>query len=330
MSPLSTKTRPLPPVKKTFKKALDFFNPLPGDSPCWGLALGRKALWAVRRLEKEGSPWVEKCQRIPLDSPLFTGSPSPESVGALTKALNGLDHPKKGSYQTFQVALPDPLTRFEVFELEKVPAAGKPLREFLAWRFHQGREGEALVFTHQVFGQAEGKNLLLCLAVEEEWMKVLNESLSQSGLRVSFIDSALSYRFNFYHDLFAQNTGGGALVTLEPDYWSLGIWDETPRLRYGRSKWWNKEIKNPGDIPFKEILLEVERTLRSYVYSAKGRNVPTLFLLAPPPWREPLLKIFREGTGGNCSALNLSGLIPGLLAVPPVLSPTALAAAVKR
>jgi len=326
----STNPRFLPPAKALYKKIVNFFRPLPGDVPCWGLSLGRQALWAARRLEMESAAHVDECFQIPLDAPLFAGAPSPETGSALTQALKVLAEKKKGSFQTLQVALPDPMARFEVFEVEKVPAPGNPLQEFLAWRFHQGGEDEKLVFAHQILGKEEGKNLLLGLAFEQRWMSLLKECLSGAGLRPSRIDTALNYRFNFYHDLFARETGGGALVTLEPDYWSLGIWDEGLRLRYVRAKWWDKEVKKIGDLPLQKVALEVERTLRSYVYSAPGRSVQTVFLLAPPLRSDPLWKIFRRGTGENCEVLDLKGLTPGRTAVPPGLSPTALAAAVKR
>jgi len=283
---------------------IDSFWPRPGDRPCLGLALGRRRLEAARVRWEGGAAQVEWNETVPLDRELFTAPPSLDLANYLAGRLAPVLAKERDRYLILQVALPDPAMRAEVFELAEAPQGAKALREFLAWRLKSGPE-PGLEVTGQFMGKAQGKELLLGTAFDGRWIAVIREALRVHGLQASLIDGAFSRRFNFFHDTFAARGGGGALVALERDYWSLVVWDEALRPRLVRAKWW---APGPGEAsPAEAAALEVERTIRSYVYSGKGRGVNTLFLNAPGDWMPALSEAFRRRAAGACVALDPGG-----------------------
>jgi hypothetical protein len=325
------------PQNPMLNKALRYFWPRSGESPCIGVALGRQALWTVQTSplpEKSGDRrQVDWSERIPLESSLFEGEPGEETVPQLARALTPIFEKTKGTYTTFQAALPDPLVKFEVFDLEKVPDQGKAMDEFLAWRFNQGKEESPVPssFTHQLLGVEGGKSLLLGMALEQKWLRAVEQAFEKAGLPLSVTDMALGHRFNFFHDSLREKGGSGALLSFEPEYWSLALWDKEARPRFARSKWWKGEVAKWGDIPLSATVLEAERTIRSYVYSGKDRSVEKISVLAPEEWLDEILKALRERTEGDVEGLPLDG---GLLQMPAGglqgAVPSAIAAAVGR
>ena len=289
---------------------LETLLPQSGETPCLGLQVGRENFWVSRT----DSQKVEWCEKHPLPQAAFSGSPSSNFSADFAQALAPFFGKKE--YETFQVALSDPAVRLEVFEVEKVPASQKDLDEFLNWRFNQGKEGEKqpLAFTTQVLGQEGGKTLLLAMALDARWKDCLNQAFRLAGARPSVVDMAFSHRFNFFHDRLKAKGGSGALLTLEPEFWSLAVWDKELRPRFVRSKWWDKEGKSLKDIPLSETVLEVERNIRSYVHSGKDRSVESLAVCAPEDWLAGALKAVESRTGGDCEALSLGakGSVKGL------------------
>ncbi|HTC19426.1 MAG TPA: hypothetical protein VK859_01165 [bacterium] len=327
----------LAPKSPGLNKALNYFWPRSGESPCIGVALGRRALWAVQTSplpeKSDDRRQVDWSERIPLEFPLFEGEPSDQTMSQLARALAPLFDKARGTYSTFQVALPDPLVKFEVFELEKVPEAGKAMDEFLTWRFNQGKEESPvpLAFAHQLLGSEDGKSLVLGMALEQKWLQAVQRAFERALIPLSVTDMALGHRLHFFHDSLREKAGSGALLSFESEYWSLALWDKEDRPRFARSKWWKEEAGKLGDIPLAATVLEAERTIRSYVYSGKDRSVEKLYVLAPEEWLGGILKALRERTEGNGEGLSLDG---GILQMPAGgfrgTAPSAIAAAVGR
>src|SRR5581483_3452715 len=159
---------------------LGFFVPGKYDSSCVGLELGRGAFWAAYGGEKPGEVELDWSHRFPLDESDPEHGPK---AGALDSALDHLCEKLPASYYNLQVALPDPSVQFEVFELDKMPPPGRPLTEFLAWRFNQERDPAlpALAFTSQSLGQEDGKYHLLAAAMERNQLDLLEQSLGNKG-----------------------------------------------------------------------------------------------------------------------------------------------------
>lgn len=312
------------------RKTADFFRPLPEESPCLGIALGRDGLSAVETLETKGKIRVSSPGTFSIPVPLFTGTPSPEAVPALVSVLTPLLNNGKGAYRTLQVSLPDPAARWEVFELERIPAAGSPTEEFLDWRFKADVPGAAsLIFASQSLGEEKGKKLLLGVALDRAWFTVVRRALEEAGGRACVLDTAFRFRFNLFYETF-RSRGPGALVSLERDYWALSAWDGQTRPRYLRAKWWKRPYSNPADLPLEETVQETERTIRSYVHSGPDRSVENLFVAAPPAWLDEALRAFRDRTGGLAEGLPLTDLFRWEQQADRELTPSAAATAVRR
>lgn len=283
----------------------DFFIGRAQEVPCLGLEIGRESFWIARMNPKGEAARLEWCEKRLLPQTAFSGAPTGGFSSELAKALKPFFSSKE--YEVLQVALPDPAVRLEVFEVEKVPASQKDLREFLEWRFNQGKEGEKqpLAFTTQILGVEEGKTLLLSMAVDSRWLDSFNQAFLLAGIRPSTVDMAFSHRFNFFHGTFKEKGASGALLTLEPGFWSLGVWDKDLRPRFVRSKWWDKECSSLKDLPLQETILEVERNIRSYVHSGKNRSVEALYVAGPEDWLPGITKALAARTGGSCTALSL-------------------------
>lgn len=300
----------------------NFFKAGSTKVPCLGLALGRQSLWAsMTGFEKAGDA-PEWSGRFPLEG-VFSAQGSPLAAPVKMEEAAGAVRQKLGdSFFDLQVALPDAAVRLEVLSLDKLPPRGKALEDFLTWRFNGDRnpDAPALAFTTQALGEEDGKPLLMALAVERGWLSSLTAGLRAHGLYPSVVDMALAYRFNRLYSQI-QGKGAGALAAFEPDYWSLAVWDKETRPRFLRSKWWDTEKAKVKDLPLEETVLEMERTLRSYVYSGKNRDVESLFVTAPEDWLEPVRESLDKKSGGLCAALPLPG---------GAGSPSAAAVAVRR
>lgn len=262
------------------------------------MALGWEALWAARSSVHKGEVRFEWANQVALSSPLL----SEGAVESLALALKEVLEKSGNNYQALQLALPDPLVQFEVFEVDKVPFAGSPMTEFLEWRLTPtASKKEPLVFSSQPLGRDGDSELLLGMAVGKKWVDLIEAACQKAGIQAWALDTAFNYRFNFYQDQFEGKSG--AMILFEPDYWSLGIWDDQLRPRFIRSKWWENPVADLKEIPLNETLREMERTLRSYAYSGKPREVGKLFVAAPEPWLPHLKKNIQEWAGTPCVAL---------------------------
>jgi len=286
---------------------IDPFWPRPGDRPILGLAFARHSLDLLQSRWDQGTRSVEWSGSLPLEREFFIGTPPRDTAQYLAKSLAPFLEKNRGRYVALQVALPDPSVRAEVFELECVPKSEKVLREFLTWHFNppvDGVKGEGPVLASQVLGEEGGKVLLLGSAFDASWLKALKEAFRLNGVQASVIDAAFRHRFNLNHDVFGMSQGGGGLAAFERDYWNLVIWDSSLRPRLIRSKWWPAVREAWTDPPFEDAILEMERTIRAYVYSGGERSVGKLFLSAPVEWMPRLLDAFNLKTGGHCVALS--------------------------
>lgn len=319
--------------KKNPDRWFGFLKPLPNETACVGLAFSRKSVWAAQTIGAVGKSRMKWCEKITFENPLFHGLPTEETTSRLTMALKPILEKMKDSYVTLQIALPDPTAHWEVFELDKVPAEGKAVNEFLAWRFGQAQEKTVspLVFTSQLLGMEGNKHLFLGLGFDRNWLEAIQRAVGAADVRASVTDAAFHYRFNLFNEMLTLQKSGGALVTFEPDFWNLLLWDDHGRPRLVRSKWWNKPIYRWKDIPLDETILEVERTIRSHLSSRKNHSVENLFILAPQEWLDPIVEKIQKRTNGSCSGLSWNEMIQiDPKADQASIIPSALASAVRR
>ncbi len=313
----------------TLQKAVDFFRPLPEETYSFGVCLGRREISVMETLELADKVQVRYLETFPLPVPFWVGSPPPEALSALVSVLTPLFQENE-NYRTLQVSLPDPVAHWEVFELEKIPVNGTPLEKFLNWRLKSDTLDKAsLVLASQYLGEEKGKKLLLGVALDRAWLQLVSKAFEEAKARVSVLDLASRFRFNLLRDNLPPKVPG-ALVSLESDYWTLLIWDAQGRPRFQRSKWWRVQIREPKNLPLSEMVLETERTIRSYVHSGPDRSVESLLLVAPEEWKERAVQVFQKPTEGRITGLSFNKLFKVEGSFEPGISPSLLATAVRR
>lgn len=196
--------------------------------------------------------------------------PSPSALVAALREAVGDRAPRFGP---LHVSVPDAATRMNLFELDAVPASRAAQDSFV--EFRMGRESGPTRYRYvsQPLGRANsGKQLLLGLALEERWHLAIEGALKQAGLRAWSLNANGLRQFNLHHARICARSG--ALVTLEPDTWSLAIWDAGGLLRYSRAQW------RVDGLDAQEIAAEIERSIIGYVHGESGRTVDQIWVCA--------------------------------------------------
>lgn len=223
---------------------------------------------------------IQAIHSVPLVDTLFAGPPTPEVESALAAALSKVAASAAGKFIPCHVAVPDPAVRFTVFELDELPKSEKTRLDLIRWRFDKEHAGDnqALDCICQGLGQENGKHLLLGQAVDSAWLQCIKRSLRRAGLTPWSINTGACYRFNQFHDRFAKENHGAAMVALDADAWSVFIWDAGARPRMVRANW----RAGVGDATqsFETIALEAERSILSYVRSGKGGAVARVYAVS--------------------------------------------------
>jgi len=212
-------------------------------------------------------------------------------------------------YVPFQLALPDPLVDAVVLELEELPGSSKARSELVRWHLakHLHLDGQSLQITTQYLGQSGDRHLLLGLAVSADLLEAVNAAFAGAGLPPAVIDMAACYRHNYFAPQFEP--GSGALVCLEPDYWSVSLWDQSGRLRQVRSRWRDGALGNTGE--YRRVAAEVERTVMAYVHGAPERRIERLYAACSSGNADALCEALNERSRETCTALSLPSLPHG-------------------
>lgn len=223
---------------------------------------------------------IQAIHSVPLADTLFTGTPTLEVESALASAFSKVAANAAGKFIPCHVAVPDPAVRFTVFELDELPKSGKTRLDLIRWRFDKEHAGDtqALDCICQGLGQENGKHLLLGQAVDSAWLQCITRALRRAGLTPWSINMGACYRFNQFHDRFAKENHGAAMVALDADAWSVFIWDAGARPRLARASW--RAGADDATQSFETIALEAERSILSYVRSGKGGAVARVYAVS--------------------------------------------------
>lgn len=241
---------------------------------CMGIALGRDSLTVAHGRSHAGGMRVEWVQGVSADGAMLGGD-----YAALHEALCTLlaDVTQRigREYIPIQVALPDPVVDAMVLELEELPKSAKTREELVRWHLAKRLQldEQTLQVTFQTLGGDGGHQLLMGLGVAKGLLEAIDNAFKSVGIPVSVIDMGAGFRHNYF--LPRIDAGSGALVCLEPDYWTLSLWDDTGRLRHLRSRW--REIGVDARTEHRRLAAEVERTVMAYVHAGAGRHVERLY-----------------------------------------------------
>ncbi len=295
-----------------------------------GIAVGRREICAVHIEPRRAGARRYTIHSAQLSCELFGGSPTLEAESALASALANVAAPAKQRFVPCHVALPDPMMMFSVFALDALPKSEKLRRELVHWRLAKeySTGDAALDCAHQRLGEEQGKHLLLGQGVDKAWLQCIRQALRRAGVTPWSINMGASYRFNQFHDRFASDKHGAALIALDPDSWSVLIWDAAARPRLARARW--RVIADEEAEAYDVIALEAERSILSYVRAGKDNPVARVYVTGSASelagFTAALDRRLREG----CLPLALNGADPveGRKIEDHALAPLTLAAAV--
>lgn len=267
-----------------------------------GISLGRNGLCAARLGAAGNIDWARRAN-FPIT--LFNGAPTPEARKALTDAFAQLRKELGNSYAPIQISLPDPLVTVAVFELEALPKTNKARLALARWRFakelHLAEGGIECVC--QDLGEENGKRLLLGLAVDKAWLQCLQEACAQARLIAGVIDMEACHRFNYFYPALTAERKDGALICIEPEHWTLGMWDAQGRLRFVRSRWRERgdAFGTPAEIG--AIVAEIERSIRAYVRPGSARSIGRVYITGAAEDGRQLSLRLNERMSGQCTWL---------------------------
>lgn len=265
-----------------------------------GLSVGREHVSYVE-IAKTAQKWgVRHVGDAKINGRLFAGETS-ASAAALVPALTAAVGDRAPRFGPLHVSVPDAAVRVSLFELDAVPASRTAQDAFVEFRMSRESGATKYRYVSQPLGRAKsGKHFLLGLALEEKWYLAIETALQEAGLRAWSLNANGLRQFNLHHEQIRER--GGALVTLEPDTWSLLIWDAGGLLRYSRAQW------RVDELDAKEIAAEIERSILGYVHSENGRAVDQIWVCAGTGTAE-LTELLNARASTPCQILNTAGYL---------------------
>lgn len=251
-----------------------------GPKASVGIAMGRREVCVVHAMLGEKGAHIQTIETAPLPDAMFTGSPTPATESNLASVFAKVARTAKDKFIPCHVALPDPATAFAVFELDELPKSGKTRLDLVRWRFAKEYSVGSGTFdcVHQALGRDNGKHLLLGQGMDKAWLQCIKQALRGAGITPWSINPGACYRFNQFHDRFAGEKHGAAMIMLDPDSWAVFLWDAAARPRLARARWRTRTDKIAED--HDEIALEAERLILSYVRSGRKGAVTRVYAVS--------------------------------------------------
>ncbi len=299
-----------------------------GPKASIGIAIGRREICAVHAVPGKAGARRYTIHSAPLACELFGGPPTSAAESALASALTDVAAEAKGKFIPCHVALPDPTMIFSVLALDALPKSEKQRRELVRWRLaKEYTTGDAaLDGVYQALGAEQGKHLLLGQAMDQAWRQCIRQALRRAGVTPWSMNMGAGYRFNQFHDRLTSDKRGAALIALNPDSWSVLIWDAAARPRLARARW---RATADGTTAYEAIALEAERSILSYVRADQGNPVSSVYVTGGASELAGFIAALAQRLREGCLPLALHGADPadGRQIEGHALAPLALAAA---
>lgn len=250
-------------------------------------------------------PRVLRVDERSLPTPLFVGQPSSETTAALGEAIKALAPEAVRRYLPLHVSLPGAAVQMVVLTLDALPKAHAQRLDLVRWHFAQVAGSEqALVCDCEALGMDGDKHLLLGFAMDEAWHACIVDALSQAGMTGWSMNADIYRQYNRFYERVNEKREGGALVATTPDAWSLLLWDESGRVRYGGSQWRSGDADDGA-----EIAAETERRILASAASLQAVKVDHLHVAAnefgtglvdalDARLREPCIRLERDDVDG--------------------------------
>lgn len=278
---------------------------LQGKARSAGLMLGRNQLGFAIVDVTGTKPRVLRVAERNLPMPLFVGRPTSETTAALAEAIKELAPEAVRRYLPLHVSLPGAAVQVAVLPLDALPKAHAQRVDLVRWHFAQvSGSDQALVCDCEALGMDGDKHLLLGFAMDEAWHGCIVDALAQAGMTGWSMNADVYRQYNRFYSNLNEKREGGALVATTPDAWSLLLWDESGRVRYGGSQWRTGGVDDGA-----EIAAETERRILASAASIQAVKVDHLHVVAnevgaglvnalDARLREPCIRLERDDVKG--------------------------------
>lgn len=293
-----------------------------------GLGVSRTALSMLEARDENGKWTIKDARRLDFSTPLFSGAVREEHRQALVGALRRICADLGKRYAPVNVALPNPVSSFALFELDQLPAGRKAQAELGRWLMTKERfagKGD-VVCTAQPLGQHADKHLLFVQTMDAKWHSCVAEALREAGIVAWSMNSGATYAFNRFHDRMTAAPNGGAVITIDPESCAVLLWDATARVRVVRSRW-REATEHDHEREMNAITAEVERIILAYINGDTGREVRTVYVSGAPDDTTPLVSALNARLVDPCVCLPVSDMEVGSSLKPEQLGSFALALA---
>lgn len=249
---------------------------LQGKARSAGLMLGRNQLGFAIVDVTGTKPRVVRADECSLPMTLFAGQPTSDTTTALTEAIKELAPEATDRYLPLHVSVPGAAVQVAVLTLDALPKARAQRLDLVRWHFAQlSGSDQAQVCDCEALGVEGDKHLLLGFAMDEAWHGCIVDALTQAGITAWSLNADIYRQYNRFYSYLNKNCEGGALVATTPDAWSLLLWDECGRVRYGGSQWRTGELDDGA-----EIAAETERRILASAASLPAVTVDRLHVAA--------------------------------------------------
>lgn len=249
---------------------------LQGKARSAGLMLGRNQLGFAIVDVTGTKPRVLRVDERSLPMPLFVGQPTNETTAALAEAITALAPEAVHRYLPLHVSLPGAAVQVAVLTLDALPKVHAQRIELVRWHFAQvSGSDQALVFDCEALGMDGDKHLLLGFAMDEAWYGCIVDALTQADVTAWSLNADIYRQYNRFYQRLNEQREGGALVATTPDAWSLLLWDESGRVRYGGSQW-----RTGGVDDGSEVAAETARRILASAASLPAVKVDHLHVAA--------------------------------------------------
>lgn len=286
--------------------------------PRIGIALGASTI-AAAEVRHGGDAWGVRWARhgsLPLS--LFVGEPDARCEEALAAALAQLAPEAARSAGPVHVALPDAAAHTAVFELAELPDGVGARLDLVRGLFERDRHlnAESLACCGQALGTDDGRELLYASAVRQCWIDCVQRALDRAGIVPWVLDTSATYAFNRASAAWtsAEGTASGALVMVDPQFWTLLVWDHAGRPRLVKSRWWAGTPDGPAR-GADAVAGEVQRLIQAYVRGEERRALRQLHVRGESaPARDVAAAL---GVRGGCAVARVDTLAGLAFAEPP-------------
>ena len=246
-----------------------------GSAHSAGLMIGRTHVSFVSTMRNGTGRRIIRADERLLETPLFVGQPTNAIKDELAAMLRELAPEAVDRYMPLHLSLPGAAVQVAAFCLDALPKTHAERLDLARWHFMQAAgAGQTLACDCEPIGKDGDKHLMLGFAMDAAWHACLVGALAQAGMTAWSLNADVCRQFNQFHERLSEESQGGALLVVDPDSWSLLVWDDLGRVRYCSSRW-----RRAGVNEFPEIAEEVERRILTCVASLPALKVENLFVV---------------------------------------------------